>query len=319
MVRLRTKVERDVRGFFDSREFLEVTTPILADTLIPESSISPFITTYETQASKKRELYLVPSPEVYMKRLLAEGCGSIYQISRCFRNGEGGGYHSAEFSMLEWYEVGGGYVESINTTIELLKAICGEMGVVSLVENCRVATMEELFWELEGVDLTPLSEEGEGAIEGWREQFAKRGTPTEDREWEPLFNRFFLNYIEPKLPADSAVVIKDYPKKIRCLAQSVPDSPWAERWELYMGGMELANCYTEEIAPDAVAAYYSDQVPKLAEDRNCYRIDMDYHRFFHRDYPECSGVALGMDRLILLLSGKKRLEEVLPFPLSPIY
>jgi lysyl-tRNA synthetase class 2 len=317
---------RTIRDFFDRREFLEVETPLLTGTLIPESTIEIFSTTYEDLHADPKELYLIPSPEVHMKQLLSRGFGSIYQIGKCFRNCEQRGRnHNPEFSMLEWYETGADYRDSMTRTEELFQTLAPLSSDPLWTRPIRRMSMAEVFWDLERLDLAPLCGEGEEAklAAGWREELARRGVESGETGWEPLFNRFFLQFIESRLPDETPLILYDYPQRIGTLARSVPESPWAQRWELYLKGVELANCYTEETNPEEIRRYFEEETPlnttgPLQRVRVPHQVDQEYHRHFHSDFPDCSGVALGLDRLLMLLAGKDSLGGVILFPFSDI-
>jgi len=323
---LRSRMYRTIRDFFDQRDFLEVETPLLSGNLIPESTIEIFATAYEDLHGAPKELYLVPSPEVHMKQLLSRGFGSIYQISKCFRNCEQRGQnHNPEFSMLEWYETGADYRDSMVRTEELFGALAPLSPDPLWKKPFRRMSMAEAFWDLEKLDLAPLCGEGKeaGLAAPWREALQCRGVETDESRWEPLFNRFFLQFIEPRLPDNTPLILFDFPKRIGCLARPVPGSPWAQRWELYLKGVELANCYTEEIDPGEIRRYFEEEGPlnTAGPDQTVrvpHKVDRDYHRHFHPDFPSCSGVALGLDRLLMLLAGKTGLGGVILFPFSDI-
>lgn len=326
MALLRSRMYRTIRDFFDRRDFIEVETPLLTDTLIPESTIEIFATAYEDLHGSPQELYLVPSPEVHMKQLLSRGSGSIYQISKCFRNCEQRGKnHNPEFTMLEWYETGADYGDSMGRTEELFRALAPLSPDPLWETPLRRISMAEAFWDLEKLDLEPLCGEGEESdlAEKWREELRRRSVETDESGWEPLFNRFFLQFIEPRLPDHTPLILYNYPKRIGCLARSVPETPWAQRWELYLKGVELANCYTEETDPEMIKKYFREEAPLNGTGpdqtvRVPHRVDREYHRFFHPDFPDCSGTALGLDRLLMLLSGKTSLGGVILFPFSDI-
>ena len=320
---MRSRMYRIIRDFFDNRGFLEVETPLLWGDLIPESTIEVFRTSYEDPHRPSRELYLIPSPEVHMKQLLSQGSGSLYQIGKSFRNCEHpGGLHNPEFTMLEWYQTEADYRTSMGTTENLLQELASLNFPSPWKGPLRRLSLAEVFWDLEKLELAPLCAEGDAPLAGWREALEARGVETGDDEWEPLFNRFFLQFIEPRLPDETPLILMDYPKRISCLAQVREGSPWAQRWELYLRGVELANCYTEERNPERIRAYYAKEVPRSTPDskdtaiRVPHRVDSEYHRHFHPDFPRCSGVAMGLDRLLMLLAGKKSLEGVILFPLS---
>ncbi|MCF7953649.1 MAG: hypothetical protein K9K78_06195, partial [Spirochaetales bacterium] len=139
--------------------------------------------------------------------------------------------------------------------------------------------------------------------------------------WEELFNLIFISLAEPRIPSDRPVIIKDYPNKIRCLAKDRPGTPWSERWELYLHGTELANCYSEETDPIKVGEYFEEAAAALAAQRSFSNkavpdIDLHYKDLYTDKHPPCSGTALGIDRLLMELTGIDDIGGVMLFPLT---
>jgi lysyl-tRNA synthetase class 2 len=304
-----------VRGFFAGRGYLEVDTPLLASCLIPESHIDYFETEYVDVDGRKSALYLVPSPEVHMKSLLAAGAGSMYQICRSFRNREPNrGIHSPEFTMLEWYTLDTDYAGSIDITEDLFSAL-GEMNLPGGTDRefwkrkFHRITMEEAFFTWAGLDLAEADTE-----EGFRVECRRLGIDwKEDDTWEQLFHRVFIGRVEPALPRDAPVVLTDYPYRIPTLAKRKRGTPWSQRWELFVKGTELANCYTEETDYEKVRAFFNREMETRKKSGMPVPFSMDYIEIFKKDFPPCSGVALGVDRLVMLLLGKQSLAEVMQF------
>lgn len=313
-----------IRGFFKTRGILEVETPALSPSLIPEPSIPYFKTTYDNPFAGSLPLYLVPSPEVWMKRLLADGSGSIFQICKCFRNGEAlGSHHNPEFSMLEWYLTDADYKANITLTEELIAELAAlsefsELTLKSPGLNLEPPfirmTMEEAFKEFAEVELASCETAENLAQAGERIGIT---VPPED-SWEQAFNRIFLSCVEPNLPSDRPLVLMDYPARVPCLAKRIPGTPWLERWELYVRGMELANCFTEEKDLGAAAAYFRHACEGDAEAARdaALAADPDFTDIFGPGFPSCSGVAMGLDRLLMVLTGTAEINEVLLFPPS---
>jgi lysyl-tRNA synthetase class 2 len=309
-MKARSSVLGATREFFLSRGYLETDTPALAPALIPESCLEVFKTEYVNPFLGRLELYLVPSPEVWMKPILARTRESLFQVCKCFRNAESlGRVHSPEFTMLEYYTVGAEAEDSIAITEELFDA-CALPETPSWARPpfARM-TMEEAFKEFARVDLAALAED-----EAMREAARSKGLMVADDEsWEDAFNKVFLTFVEPELPdEDRPLVLEKYPARIECLAANVPGTMWKDRWELYARGVELANCYTEAADPGAVRASFEREGPKKAAMAVPHRIDYGYPDLF-ADFPRCSGVAMGFDRFVMTLSGLSRFEDMLPF------
>ncbi len=324
-MRTRSKITQSIRSFFHDHDYLEVDTPLLAPALIPEAPIEIFQTDFNSAFHGGFPLYLIPSPEVHMKKLLAAGSGSIFQICRSFRNSEQiGPQHNPEFTMLEYYTVDAGYKEAITITEALVERTLrgaadpagGELATVGpgLRPPFRRMTVQEAFFELAGFDLAEHTQTGElqQAAEKLGLQVAR-----ESETWEQLYHRIFLSFIEPNLPTDRPLVLMDYPRQIPCLAKSIPGTPWRERWELYISGMEIANCYTEETNVAAIEDFFRrEYAMKAAESSVVPDIDQEFIDLHAAGFPECSGVALGVDRLVMAITGQKSIEGVIFFPLS---
>jgi elongation factor P--(R)-beta-lysine ligase len=319
---------RALRDFFHGIGYTETDTPILSPALIPESSIGAFRTEFEPPFGSKKELFLTPSPELWMKRLIAGGSGNIFQVSHCFRNRESvGRIHNPEFTMLEWYTMGCGYLDSLALTERLFaalvpafRAIMADNGLGEadaarldrLLPPFRRLSMREAFREYAGFDLA--ARESLGALSGEAERLGL--AVSRDSTWESVFNQIFLTLIEPALAGIGPVAIHDYPAEIRCLAKGIPGTPWNERWELYAGGIELANCFTEETDPTAVRSYYDREISALSAAGTRVKADEALLESFGAGFPACSGVALGVDRLLMAFLGRSSIEALIFFPYS---
>jgi lysyl-tRNA synthetase class 2 len=309
----------EIRAFFTADGYVEVDTPILSPSLIPEPSIDVFETTYLPGKGEARPLWLAPSPELWMKRLLGQGSGRIFQVSRSFRNGDfGSPVHNPEFRLLEWYAEGRTNEESARETERLF----GHLITRGLCrgEEARLAppfarlSMAEAFAQFAGMDLAASQETG-----ALRAACRGRGLSVgEDSTWEQAFHIAFLTLVEPELPVDRPLILSDYPSQIPTTSRSRPGTPWAERWELYAAGVELANCYTEETDPVTLRARLEEEAERQAGARIVPRPDIGLADAFPPGTPPCSGTALGVDRLEMLFRGEKSLEGVIFFPFSVI-
>jgi len=315
-MKARSRLVSLTREFFLSRGYLETDTPALSPSLIPESCLEVFETRFVHPYQQGFPLYLIPSPEVWMKRIIAETGQNVFQLCKSFRNAESSGrIHNPEFTMLEYYTVGADSHYNIGLTEELFSALAPALDGEDTPAQARPPfvrmTMAEAFWELAGLDLDALHE-----IQPMREALAAKGliAPAE-APWEDLFNVLFLSCVEPTLPGDHPLVLDEYPKEIECLARDIPGRPSKERWELYVSGMEVANCFAEMATPEAVAAYFASQSEKKRDALVPHNVDCGYPQVF-AGFPPCSGVAIGFDRLCMALLGLHTIDEVLYFPFS---
>lgn len=248
-----------------------------------------------------------------MKRILSKESSSLYQIGKCFRNSEQSGrIHSNEFTMLEWYAVGLDHRDNIDLTRELfssLAPLASERDRSLFKTEFLILTMDEAFVRWAGFSLLAKNSAGD-----LRAELERLSLPfEEDDSRETLFNRIFLSLVEPELPVDRPVILTDYPSFIPTLARTEPDSPVSERWELYLRGIELANCYREETDPVRIARYFEEETRQKEKALVPHKTDASYPSLFHGGYPSVSGVALGVDRLLMTLSGAASIDEVLHF------
>ena len=317
-IKQRSSLMRAIRSWFDDAGYLEVETPILSTHLIPEPTIANFATWYISEFHGSRELYLVPSPEVFMKQIISETKRSIYQFSHCFRNREQiGSHHNPEFTMLEYYTVDADEIDSIGITEQLLAHTALRGTPEHLLPPFRIMSVAEACHTYAGFDLD--SHQSAASLR----TIAKRlgiSVPDTPESWEETFHRIFLSVVEPQLPQQRPLVLTEYPKQIVCLAKQTPSRPYRKRWELYAGGIELANCYDEERNRETVEAYYREQYAMLTAQRGqtgevIPDIDLDFAAIFD-DFPQCSGVALGFDRLLMLQGRHKTIGDLILFPVS---
>ncbi|MDR0908135.1 MAG: LysR family transcriptional regulator [Spirochaetaceae bacterium] len=289
----RSEIIKSIRAFFDERSYLEVDTPLMAPDLIPESCLEVFQTEYlppgttrENWKEKAQERWLIPSPEIWLKKLIAKysadgrECPSLYEICHCFRNVESQGYqHSPEFTMLEYYTMDADYLDSLSITEALLQSLT--------VKFPRAAS----FFPIEKI---PMQE----AFARWA-----GGVPYDDVT--------FIDRVEPNLPKDHAVVLIDYPVSVPCLAKKNTDGRSYQRWEMYINGVELCNCYSEEDDPEEIRQFFRKEAKEKQKNALVrHKIDENYWKIFHT-FPKCSGVAMGLDRLAMALLGCKTIEGVL--------
>lgn len=311
-MRARSELVTKTREFFFSRDYIETDTPLLAPWLIPESSLEAFATEFKHPFRDGMPLYLLPSPELWMKRLIATHRRSVFQLCKSFRNAESlGRLHNPEFTMLEYYTVNGNSASSARLTEELLEKLLLPESPSEARPPFRRMTMAEAFKSFAGLDLDSLMETG-AMIEAARGQGLMVNPKA---SWEEAFNIIFLSNVEPSLPMDRPLLLDEYPAGIECLAKDIPGKPYKERWELYVGGIEVANCFTEMADPETVAQYFRSQAEKKAGALVPHAVDRSYPELF-RDFPLCSGVAIGFDRLFMVVMGMKDIRDAMNFPFS---
>ncbi|MCY1153033.1 MAG: elongation factor P--(R)-beta-lysine ligase [Sphaerochaetaceae bacterium] len=316
----RSTLYSNIRNFFNQKNYLEVETPSLSPTLIPESTIENFSTQFTSEFLPSKELYLIPSPEIFMKQLISEGFPSIYQFSKCFRNSEQiGKQHNIEFTMLEYYSINMDEQDSIELTSEMISKTHLKDCPSWALPPFRKMSVNDAMKQYCDVDLEKCQKQSllyEKAI--------KLGLSNVKRNesWESTFNRIFLTFVEPNLPQDKPLILDNYPKQIDCLATNDKSSPFKKRWEMYIGGLEVANCYDELKDKEKVEEYYKKEYSTLIRERSLTNrvipdIDHEYHEIFN-SFPQTSGVAIGMDRLLMSQMNIDNIEGVILFPFSDI-
>jgi lysyl-tRNA synthetase class 2 len=311
LLRERARIIRETRQFFDGRGYLETDTPLLAPELIPESCLEVFETLRlpppGSKTRQKEPRWLIPSPEIWMKKLIAQHGVDMYQVCKCFRNGESSGrFHSPEFTMLEYYTMDADYRDSLLLTEELFTALGAPPELRPPFERI---SMEEAFRRWAGFSL------GEAARGGRLGEEARRLglDPPAGTGDAGLYDLIFIHAVEPRLPRDRPLALMDYPAFVPCLAQKKAGGT-VERWELYVRGLELANCYTEETDPVEIWRFFEAEAAEKEKSALVpHRVDRN---FSSQRLPRCSGVALGLDRLIMALCGRSSIDGVLPFPVK---
>jgi elongation factor P--(R)-beta-lysine ligase len=322
---LRARLERHarfidaIRAFFSARGYAYVDTPTLAPFLIPEPAIEVFATELHSLRGESMPLWLIPSPELWMKRLLAGGSGNIFQLSRSFRNGDfESPLHNPEFTLLEWYTLEAGYMDAIPLTEELFAHLLplAAPGVdrKRLEPRFLRMSMEEAFRDVAGIDLAACPDARSMREAGLAKGAAMPESPT----WEEAFHIAFLTLVEPRLPKDRPLVLFDFPALVPTTARRKPGTSWAERWELYVDGIEIVNCYTEETDAERLRGLIAEEAERKKGSRVQHRIDEGLARVFPPGFPRCSGAALGVDRMEMAFTGEQSLQGVILFPVSAI-
>jgi lysyl-tRNA synthetase class 2 len=328
MLRKRAAVIKQVRTFFDNREYLELDTPLLCADLIPESCLEVFETRRlfpRTGKKESRPLWLIPSPEIWMKKIIARHRVNVYQICKCFRNGESSGHlHSSEFTMLEYYTMNADYMDSLALTEELFEFLYREPYEYEHARDARRKeglifnriTVAQAFEKYAGFDLFESAQQGANAMALNARRLGL--DPMPGLETAQLYDLIFIHSVEPQLKNGRPAALIDYPAFVPCLAKLSADGRTYERWELYWNGIELANCFSEETDSKRVKDFFINE--SAAKEKTAlvrHNVDNDYWKLFENGgFPRCSGVALGLDRLIMALTGRSTIDSVLPFEAS---
>ena len=273
----RAKILAKIRQFFSDQNVLEVETPLLASASVTDPFLNPLSLVYD-----KKTFYLQTSPEYAMKRLLCAGSGSIYQICKAFRNDEKGRIHEPEFTMLEWYMVGFNYEDIINQTDQLLQFVLN-------TKPAQRFSYQELFIKYAGID--PLNSE------------------IDNFDLDVMFNA----KIEPNLK--DVVIVYDYPASQAALSKK--RGKVCERFEVYIDGVELSNGYHELTDPKEHRNRFELDLKKRRElNYPELPIDENFMSALETGLPDCAGVALGVDRLVMAALKKKHILDVVGLAVS---
>ncbi|MDB5406725.1 MAG: lysine aminoacylase GenX [Rhodospirillales bacterium] len=323
----RGRILAAIRGFFAAQGFLEVETPALQVSPGLEPHLMAFSTELRSPEGEVAVRHLHTSPEFAMKKLLVAGLPRIFQLAHVFRNGERSRTHHPEFSMLEWYRTGATYLDLMADCENLLRAALAAAGAGAFTwqgRSCDPAppweylTVAEAFERFCGFDvLATAPDPARPDLE--RLAVASRGIGIEPHpgdDWEDLFFRIFLDRIEPQLGAVMPTVLYDYPVSLAALSRPKPGDPrLAERFELYVCGLELANAFGELTDATAQRARFAaDQARKRTLYGYDYPVDEDFLAALEHGMPDCAGIALGIDRLIMLAIGAASIDEVIWAP-----
>lgn len=321
---VRGRIIKAIRQYFDDQAFLEVETPILQVSPVMDAHIHAFKTELKgVDLEVCGTPYLHTSPEFAMKKLMVAGVEKLYQICHVFRNGEGSKRHVPEFTMIEWYRTQADYTHIMNDCMGLLRW-CADAAEVKEFkykgkscnpfekwEQLNVVEAFQTYADLNLEDYLEDTDKFRGAVSGLGLHTA------EDDGWDDLFFRVMDDKIEPNLGFGVPTILYDYPASMASLSRRKPnDLRFAERFELYVCGVELANAFSELTDAQEQKKRFEEEMElkqKLYGDR--YPIDEDFIAALEHGLPESGGIALGVDRLVMLATGAEDINDVLWCPL----
>ncbi len=323
----RGRIGAALRGYFARQDFVEVETGILQVSPGNEAHLHAFATELVTPAAESAPLYLHTSPEFAAKKLLAAGERRIFEFARVFRNRERGALHHPEFTLLEWYRAGEPYTAVMDDCAALLALAAETAGTRQFAFRGRSAdpfapperlAVAEAFARFAGIDLlaTVHAEPDRAALLAQARAAGVRCA--DDDSWSDVVSRVLVERIEPNLGIGRATILDEYPVVEAALARTKPSDPRvAERFELYVCGVELANAFGE--LTDAAEQRRRLEAEMAKKERlygERYPIDEDFLAALAH-MPPASGSALGFDRLVMLATGASRIEQVIWTPLAP--
>ena len=298
----RAQLNRSIRSFFDSRGVMEVETPLLASSTVTDVNLSSLHATCGTPG-KTSSFYLQTSPEYAMKRLVASGSGAIFQICKAFRDGEAGRSHNPEFTLLEWYRPGFDHQKLMDEVDLLIGEIVG-------FPAAKRVTYQDAMCSHAGLD--PVTE----SVDCLAAKARSLGVCDEGLELshDDYLDLILTHAVQPALPT-GAVFIYDFPATQAALATIRPgDPPVAERFELFLNGLEVANGYHELTDPaEQRRRFECDLSERRRRGLSVPPIDEHLLGALQAGLPACAGVAVGLDRVLMIKTGKQNLAETLTF------
>jgi len=303
----RAELLAKIRRFFEEKGVLEVETPAMSHATVTDVHLHTFQTHFVGPGfSDGQPLYLMTSPEFHMKRLLAAGSGSIYQIGKAFRNEENGRHHNPEFSMLEWYRTGFDHHDLMDEMDELLQLILDSGKAVR-------TTYQQAF--LSVLEVCPL----EASMEELKHVAGKLGLSdiaNKEQDRDTLLQLLFSVGVEPRIGQQSPAFVYDFPASQAALAKINHNDPRvADRFEVYFKGIELANGFHElDDADEQLARFVEDNQHRLKMGLEMQPIDYNLIEALKAGLPACAGVALGIDRLVMLALDCDHIDQVTAFP-----
>lgn len=326
---VREKVLKAARRFFEKRGFHEIETPILIAHPPAESYLDVFETILLNRQRNSTRAYLSTSPEVPLKKLMVAGLGNCYSLTKSFRNMETqGNLHNPEFTILEWYRMGVDYRAIMEDIEALVVSIAGSLHANSLVfmyqgkpvnltPPWERMTVSDAFQKYAHVHFDEFLDEKKA-----RRIAKEKGYSVEtNTTWEQLYNQIFLNEIEPHLGQGRPTILYDFPSSMAALSKKKPSDPrFAERFEFYIAGLELGDCYSELTDWKEQEERFTRELGEIKRSgKTAYEYDRDFIEALKVGLPECSGIAVGIDRLIMLMADVTDIADTLFFPAGEVF
>lgn len=304
---VRERVIRAIRAHFEKEKFHEIETPLLIAHPPAESYLDVFETTLLDRKRRPTKAYLSTSPEVSLKKLMVAGLGNCFALTKSFRNMEiDSRLHNPEFTILEWYRLGADYFDIMEDCEKLLSSI-------GIRRQWKRVTVADAFQRYAHVNFDEFFTRAP-------EIARKKGYTVEKKTtWEELYNQIFLNEVEPHLGrGKKATILYEFPAALAALAKKKESDPrFAERFEVFAGGLELADAYSELTDPTEQEERFKKEIARLKRvGKTVYDYDHDFIEALKVGLPKCAGIAVGVDRLLMLLADVTDIADTLFFPAS---
>jgi EF-P lysine aminoacylase GenX len=310
------KVLKFVREFFEEKGYLEIDLPLLSPALIPEAYLEVFQTQYFDQ-TKKENLYLIPSPELFLKRLLVWGVGDCYFLGKAFRNSDPPTTrHNFEFTILEFYKKGVNYLELADEVLNLLQTITyklnGTLEIVYQGKKYSFSRWEKLTVEEAFARYANINKEEFFSQTLFLKKAQRKGYSTANFSYAEIFSQIYVQEVEPHLGTNYyPTLIYDYPPEFAALAKLNSDGKTAQRFEFYLAGVELGDCYTELTDPQEQRKRFTVESTKRKKDGKIkHPVDLDYLKALQTGLSHCSGIAIGFDRLGMIFADVRSIQDL---------
>lgn len=328
LLKLRSAFLQAIRRFFVERGFIELDVPTLVVSTGMEPHIEPFFTELQSREGRRKRVVLHTSPELALKKMLVAGYERVFYLGHVFRNEEFSPLHQPEFTMLEWYRAFEDYTALMSDCQDLFRYLQEQLAPHwaelwrkddFLLREWEMVDLPEAFQQRFGVDLADISENQKNVLV---DLARKCGISEVDESWEidDLFFLLFMKEMEPFLGQSAPAIVKDYPVWIASLARRKKGVPnLVERFEVYAGGLELANAFTELNDPsEQRVRMLADWQKRQRLGKSRLVLDEEFLEALRIGMPPCAGIALGMDRLLMLCSGSRMITDVIPFNMETL-
>lgn len=326
---VRERVVDAIRAYFKGEGFHEVEAPLL----LPTPSTEPFLEVFKTELKDDQghrwDAFLPSSPEFALKKLLSAGSGSIFTITKSFRNGEGrSSRHNPEFTILEWYRTPGDYWDVARDFERLMLSVLYQIDPLrgstlkyqgkeySLQMPWERISVAEAFQKYAGIDIETMLNEQWLMAKAEEKGYQVNGETT----WEEIWNQIMANEIEPQLGKKGPTILYDYPISQAALAKKAQDPRFAQRWEVFMAGLELGNCFCELTDwREQERRCLADLAQRKRLGKTEYPMDTDFIDALKLGMPDTGGIAVGVDRLVALFADVSDIADVLFFPAGEMF
>lgn len=310
------QVEKAVHGFLGKQGYLKVDLPVLSPALVPESYLEVFETEFGFLDTKEK-LFLTPSPELFLKRLMAHAPGNYYYLGKAFRNSEPhSSLHSFEFTMLEYYKIHASYFDIADELLNLLRAIAQELYKADRIsyqgKNVSFAQWEKLSVEEAFIKYAGMEKNTIFNHVDFLEKAEKKGYNTKGFAYEDVFSQIYTQEVEPRLGMNGyPTLLYDYPKEFAALAKLNTDGKTAQRFEFYICGVELGDCYTELTDwKEQEKRFIGENKKRKLSKKTAHPIDKGFIEALQYGLADCAGIAIGFERLAMIFANTASIREL---------